>query len=360
MKQHTSPKIIAAAIAVVLVVWMLTGLLSRKDGKSSGKAPAGITQTLFRVRAVRSEASLITRESRVNARTEADRSATLRAEVSGQVVSIGAARGSMVKQGDLIASVEGRERASRVAQAEATLRELEMQYESTRNLAEKGLASQSQLASAESSVESARAALTGARLDLEKSSIVAPFDGALAMRAVEVGDYLSPGGEVAVVTDLDPIVVSGYMTEKEIAGVHTGTGATAKLSTGGEIAGTITFISPEADSQTRMYKVEMRAGNADFAIRSGLTAVLSVPHDKILAHFVSPASILLADDGRIGLLLADENGVTSFCPIELVQTEEGGIWVSGPPEKSVIVTIGKDFVSPGQKVEVVFETPVAR
>ncbi len=354
MNAQLSPKKIAAAITGLLVLWMLTGIVSGKDAPKSDSA-AKAEKPLFPVRAVRLDAQLITKTSYVNSRTEADRSVTLRAEVSGQVVAIGADRGARVAEGDLIVSVEARDRASRAAEAKATLREKEMELDSTRALAAKGLASQSQLASAESAAESARAALTSADLDLARCSIRAPFDGVLVDRSAEAGDLLSPGGEVAVVADLDPIVVAGWMTEKEVAGVHPGLEASAKLSDGREISGTITYLSPQADPVTRMYKVELRAPNADYSIRSGLTAVLAVPHDKVMANLVSPASVLLSDAGVVGLLLADEEGVTSFCPVEIAQSAPEGFWVTGAPEKTILVTLGKDFVRPGQKVKLVFE-----
>jgi multidrug efflux system membrane fusion protein len=354
MKAKLPPKQIAAAITGLLVLWMLTGIVSGKDAPKADSA-AKAEKSLFPVRAVRLESRLITKTSSVNARTEADRSVTLRAEVTGQVVAIGAERGARVAEGDLIVSVEARDRASRAAEAKATLREREMELESTKALAAKGLAAQSQLALAESAAESARAALTSAELDFARSSIRAPFDGVLVDRTVEAGDLLSPGGEVAVVADLDPIVVAGWMTEKEVAGVLPGTGATAKLSDGREISGTITYLSPQADPVTRMYKVELRAPNADYSIRSGLTAVLSVPHEKVMAALVSPASVLLSDEGVVGLLLADEEGVTRFCPVEIAQSAPEGFWVTGAPEKTILVTLGKDFVRPGQKVKLVFE-----
>jgi membrane fusion protein, multidrug efflux system len=154
-------------------------------------------------------------------------------------------------------------------------------------------------------------------------------------------------------------VVKGYMTEHEIAGAHVGNDASATLSTGEKLSGKLTYISPDADKDTRMYQVEMRAPNHDYAISSGVTAQLLVPHDKIYAHFISPAYILLADDGTIGLMLADKDGNTNFAPIQIVKTGPDGLWVSGLPEKTVIVTVGKDFVISGQKVELVMDAPLA-
>lgn len=355
MKKNRKPLIIACVISVILILWMLSGVFSH--GKSKKTESVSEVSSAFRVRAVESVAAMIVRESEVNARTEANRDVVLRAEVGGRVQEIGAARGSRVKEGDLVVAMEVRDREARLAQAEATLGERRMELDSATKLVAKGMQSRSELAAAQSSFESANAELTLAKLDLERAALRAPFDSALVERYVEKGDYLSVGDEVALVADLDPIVVKGYMTEREITGVHVGNAATAKLATGDKLTGTITYISPDADKETRMYQVEMRAPNGDYAIRSGVTAQMFVPHDRISAHFISPAYILLADDGTIGVMLADADGVTRFAPIQIVKTGSDGLWISGLPEKTIIITSGKDFVSPGQKVELVMEAP---
>jgi multidrug efflux system membrane fusion protein len=179
----------------------------------------------------------------------------------------------------------------------------------------------------------------------------------LVDRYVEKGDYLSIGNEVAKVADMDPIRVRGFLTELEIVGVRTGKEASAKLSTGETPEGKISYISPEADAQSRMFQVEMETPNPGNAIRAGVTTELIVPHDRTMAHFISPAHILLSDDGTIGVMLADEEGVTAFCPINIVKTTSEGIWVDGMPDKTLIITQGKDFITPGQKVQLVIENP---
>jgi len=355
MKKNRSSILVASVLAVTLVLWMASGLLlsgkKNKEQNSENKAE----KPLFRVRAIESTATLISRETTVNARTEANREVIILAEVSGQVLEVGAERGTFMHEGDMIATLEQRDRQARFAQAEAVLRQKTLEAESARKLAESGLKSQSELASAQASAEAAQAELTTAKLDMERAVTRAPFDGMLAERYVEKGDYLSPGTKVAKVVDLNPIRITGYLTELEIVGVRPGKKARAKLSTGEKLEGAISYISPEADTQSRMYKVEMNSPNPDNAIRAGVTTELVVPHDQTLSHFVSPAYILLADDGTIGLMLADAEGLTSFCPINIVNTTSDGIWVDGMPEKAIIITQGKDFITSGQKVELVIE-----
>jgi multidrug efflux system membrane fusion protein len=353
MKNRT-PQYIAGGISAFLVLWMASGAIGGDTKPESTADKSKAEQKLFRVRAVKSKAVEIVRETLVNARTEASRSVTLRAEVGGQVREIGAARGAAVKEGEAILRLEERERKARLEQARGNLERAQIEAQSARKLASQGLQSRSDLAAAEASLEAASAELTTAQLDCERTIITAPFDGILAERSAEMGDYLSPGTEVASVADLDPIRVTGYMTERELGGVHTGSAASAKLSDGTKLEGTIRYISPEAEAQTRMYRVEMECPNPDYAIRAGLTAQLSVPHDKVKAHFVSPGSVTLTDTGDIGVIVADKDGVTRFCHIDLVKTEADGLWVGGLPDDAILVTVGQDFVKAGSKVELVF------
>lgn len=354
MNRNRTPVYIAIGISAALVLWMGSGLVFRGD-KEEHASSAQQARPLFRVKARQSTATLIERESRVNARTEANRSVNVRAEVGGQVLSVGAQRGADIAEGGVIVELEARDRLAALARAEAALRQQAMETQSTEKLAESGLASQAQLAAQVAALEAAKAALTLARLDVDRSTIRSPFDAVLVDRSVEVGDYLNIGDAVALVSDLDPIRVGGFMTEREIAGVGVGSVARAILSDGTEIAGSISYLSPEADPVTRMYRVEMESANAGGAIRAGMTAQLFVPHEKVMAHHVSPAQISLNNEGELGVVLVDEDGVTNFAPVSLVMTEPDGIWVSGLPDEVTIVTAGKDFVSPGQRVEVVLE-----
>lgn len=352
MKKNRGPLYIAFALAAVIFLWMLSGVFFR------ARNHVAVQQRethLFRVRAVHSVAQKIVRESDVNARTEADRQVTLRSELDGQVLEVCAKRGSVVQEGDPIIRLEMRDREARAAQAAAALKASTMERDSARTLAAKGLQSQSELAAAEAACEAAEASLKIANLDLERATIRAPFDGVLVERYVEKGDYLNAGSQVALVADLDPIVVTGYMTGSELEGVETGGNARAELNPGGEIRGMLTYISPEADAQTRTYKVEMRSPNPGQTLRAGITAQLFVPHAEISAHFISPAHVLLSDDGTVGLLLSDAEGNTRFSPVSIVRATADGLWVSGIPDDTIIVTEGKDFVSPGQQVELVMQ-----
>jgi multidrug efflux system membrane fusion protein len=77
-----------------------------------------------------------------------------------------------------------------------------------------------------------------------------------------------------------------------------------------------------------------------------------LPGEESLANLV-PLSILRLDDaGDLGVRIVDESGLVEFKKIKLIQDTKKGAWVSGLPQKSRIITVGQDYVSDGEKVQV--------
>src|SRR5690606_39647950 len=66
--------------------------------------------------------------------------------------------------------------------------------------------SQLQIAEAKADLAAAEAELEAARLDLARTTIVAPFDGMLEERSVELGDYVGTGDPIAQIVDNDPLI----------------------------------------------------------------------------------------------------------------------------------------------------------
>ncbi len=353
--EEKMPLYIAGGLALVITLWMASGLLV-KDGDAAAKKEEA-ARPLFKVRGINSTEREIMRETAVHGRTGPDRQVELKAEVAGTVEVVGVPRGSSVEEGALVAALDVRDREARVVQARAALQQAQLEAEAARRLAAQGLQSESQAAAADATLGAAQAALTLAELDLARAQVEAPYAGRLTERYVEVGDYVRPGDPIADLLDLDPIVVSGYLTEREVVDVHVGASAVAHLSTGEALQGNIRYVSSDAEAQSRMFKVEMEAPNPRGTLRSGVTARLVVPHEPVLAHLISPAHLMLSDQGDVGVLLSDEAGVTRLEHVEVVKNTAEGIWVSGLPERVTIVTVGKDFVRPGEKVQVVLDEP---
>lgn len=387
--------LIAAAIALLAVGWLASGLLQRgENGDAPTAAPAAVTgaepvsepadqqaapavtgatgmpapdaenattgagaAAIVSVQVMNSAAEPQPRTIVLRGRTEADHVVEVRAETAGRVIKTPAEKGSMVKQGDLLAVLDSSDRAARLAEAKALLQQRKAESDASKRLAEKGFAPKLNLAELAANQALAQAQVTAMEIEISHLSIKSPIDGILDERSIEVGSYLQTADPVATIIDLDPTVLVGFATERDIGQIEIGGAASARLLDGREVAGTLRFISSRAETETRTFRVEVEVPNPDYAIRSGLSAELVIPVDAVPAHRISPAILTLGASGEIGVKLVDELDKVKFAPVEILREDTGGLWVIGLPEQARLIVVGQDFVLNGQTVRPVEAAP---
>ena len=55
------------------------------------------------------------------------------------------------------------------------------------------------------------------------------------------------------------------------------------------------------------------------------------------------------------VIIVGDSVTVQFVNVNLIQDTEDGAWISGLPNKSRIITVGQDYVSDGEKVEVAID-----
>jgi len=298
-----------------------------------------------------SSARSVDRVVAVSARTQPNRSIEIRGEVEGRVMSIEAERGAFVRAGQPLARLDLRDREARLAEAQALLEQNRMQYEAAQSLGGENLLSEVQIAETRARLVSAEANLRDIELEIERTVILAPFDGVVQDRLVEIGDLVRIGDTIAEFVDTDPMIVAGDVNEREIARLTPGSPGIAIMPDGKSYEGTVRYVAPVADDRTRTFKVELAVANPSRRLRAGITAELKVTTDQITGHLLSPALLTLDDEGTIGVKIVDAGSRARFVPVEILRSEAEGIWVTGLPEAAEIIAIGQGFVVDGQLVE---------
>jgi multidrug efflux system membrane fusion protein len=289
-------------------------------------------------------------------RTEAARQVALMAETSGRVNSPPIAKGTKVAAGDLLCTLDIGTREATLAQAEASLAQARLAFDNAKALKQNGFAAETQVAAARAGYEAAEAALTAARRDIENTRISAPFAGVLESDTAELGALLQPGSPCATVLALDPIRLVGFVPELEVDRVTLGAPAGARLATGREVIGRVSFVSRSADPATRTFRVEAEVANPDLSIRDGQTAEILIQSAGRRAHLLPQASLTLADDGSLGVRVVGEDpelgAVARFVPVELLRDSPEGVWVAGLPDSAKVIVEGQDYVTDGVPLEV--------
>jgi multidrug efflux system membrane fusion protein len=340
--------LIAAAIAIALVAWIASGLVTGVSGPEE-RVAAG-EQAAMRVSIITSRAEKTARKITVSARTEPDRTIELKAETEGVVVAIGAERGALVTAGQHIVDLDMRDRRARLDEAEALLRQRQVEYEAAERLRGDQFISEADLAGVEASIVSARAMVERIELDIRHTAITAPFDAVVYDRLVEIGDYVGVGDPIAQLVDTDPLIVVGNINERDVRKLTVGGTGTASVLGGPVLTGTVRYLAPVADESTRSFRVELAIPNPDRDLRAGTSAELILGAEEITAHSLSAAVLSLADDGTIGVKTVDSSNRVHFVPVEIVSSTAQGMLVTGLAPVVRIISVGQGFVTEGQTV----------
>ncbi len=358
VKRHKS-WLISAGIVVAISLWLASGQIgggATSEVTDDTATAASAARNAVRVRTQSAEE--VMRTIVVNGKTAPARIVRMAAETDGRIEHIGAERGASLERGDLIVRLDERDRSARLAQAEALVKQREVEYEARARLQSASYVSEAQLQEAVALLETARAELTRAKLDLGYMRIRAPFAGALQARAVEIGDFVSRGDPIATYVDNRTIIVSANLSEFDASSVSVDGGAEAELATGETVRGRIRYVAPVADEATRTFAVELEVDNSGGTLRAGGTAELRIPAGTVLAHRISPSLLTLDDAGNVGIKIINDRGQVEFVVADIALSTSDGIWLAGLPATATIITVGQGYVSAGATVAAIPESDV--
>jgi membrane fusion protein (multidrug efflux system) len=217
------------------------------------------------------------------------------AELSGKVVQIAFEPGSRVQAGDLLVQQDISSEAAqlRAAEAAVTLAKLNLERYS-KLLAGKTIA-QSQYDNANAQYKEAVAQADGIRAVIAKKTIRAPFAGRLGIRLVNLGQILNEGQPIVSLQSLDPIFVNFYLPQNQLPQVKPG--LTVRLTNdafpGKVIEGTITAINPQVDAATRNIQIQATVSNPQERLRPGMFVNVDVVLPSKQEVLAIPATAVL-------------------------------------------------------------------
>ncbi|MEO9826742.1 MAG: efflux RND transporter periplasmic adaptor subunit [Paracoccaceae bacterium] len=400
----TAIVVVAALYLLVFqrdALWEFTGRTQSEEVAQNEAPEAEMPEEMAETKAVpvvamRSSARAIDGAVILRGRTEAIRQVQLRAETSGLIVNQPLRAGAIVQAGDLICELDPGTRRialedsiarlseaetrlpesqARLAEAQARLVEAEINDRASARLSEGGFASDTRVAqttaaveaaragvqSANSGVEAARAGIQSAQAgvaaannELEKLILRAPFDGLLETDSAEIGSLLQPGSLCATIIQLDRVKLVAFVPETLVDRVEVGATAGARLASGREVLGKVTFLSRSADMNTRTFRVDVEVDNPDFSIRDGQTAEIAIQSDGETAHLLPQSSLTLNDEGSLGVRII-ENDMAAFAPVDVIRDSVDGIWISGLDDEVEVIVVGQEFVTDGVAVAVSYK-----
>ena len=294
---------------------------------------------------------------------ESGANVTLSFELGGRLTQLFVEEGDRVTQGQEIARLDvalldaerNRLEASRSAIAS------QLEFAETRvvravALREEGFASQEALDQARTTrdellnrIAETEAALASVQINIEKSVLIAPFDGQVGAQSVDGGETLAAGQAVLTLLETStpevrvglPLTVSPDML------------VDAKVDVGGVLYPvTLSHMRPDIDPVTRT-RTALFTIEAKTAPLFGQTATLVLQTQQMADGAWVPMDALREGSGSMWTVLVVDDGIVRNAAVEVLHAEETQVFVRGTFESgAALIDSGAHRVVPGQAVEV--------
>jgi membrane fusion protein, multidrug efflux system len=218
--------------------------------------------------------------------------AVVSAEFSGIVAEVHFENGGVAKKGDVLVKLDTSAEDAQLHSAEADLELAGADLQRTRDLAARKVVSKSELDAAESKFNRLNAVVDQMRSNIRKKTVVAPFDGQLGIRQVNVGQMIPAGQQVVQLTALDSVYVDFALPEQYLAQLNKGLEVHVRADAlpGRDFTGKLTAVNSMVDSVTRNVTAQATLENPDHALRPGMFAKVAVLLPQKEKSLVIPGS----------------------------------------------------------------------
>lgn len=302
------------------------GVLALLALGACGEAQAGSTPTpraaaeVPSARAVRVEtATVATTEGTLRielpGEVKGSRDAMLASALGGFIEAVSAREGQDVRSGAVLLRVDAASHGARVAQARVEVETAERELERSERL--RGSISDQQLDAVQARVDAARAAARTASVAASRATIRAPFAGTIATMDVERGEVAAPGAPLVRLVQLDPILVSLSVPDRDVVALREGMVAHVRTSADATPReGRVSNIGRTADLQTRAFTVEIELPNPERALLPGMIALVEITAEGGGQQLLIPSDFLVTRIDGNGVFVHEE-GVARWRAVEV-------------------------------------------
>ncbi|MDB4941623.1 MAG: Membrane-fusion protein [Labilithrix sp.] len=277
-------------------------------------------------------------------------------KVGGVVTTVLVEEGAVVKRGQVLARVDPTEVEAAFRQAKDSQVKAERDLERVKRLHASGSLPLVELQNAETGASLARAAVDAASFNAARAVIVAPDDGRVDHRAVEVGEIVSPGRPVIHFSGRSRgAVVRLGLTDRDVLRVHEGEAASVVLDArpGTTYAGRITQIATVASPGSGTFDVEVRLDEAPVDLLSGLTAKIAIEHAEAVSAVV-PIGALVDGRGDSAAVFVVDGDRARRVPVKVAfLAQDRAALATGLESSASVIEAGSAQLADGAHVRVV-------
>ncbi|HEX5389359.1 MAG TPA: efflux RND transporter periplasmic adaptor subunit [Burkholderiaceae bacterium] len=228
-------------------------------------------------------------------------SVVLRPEVAGRVAELAFADGARVRKGQLLLRLDDTLQKAELSQAEAQLSIARANLKRNQELVAENFVAQRVLDESRASLQVAEAQVALAQARLGRMRIVAPFDGTVGIRTVNLGDYVKDGADLVNLEDTSTLYVDFRMPERYQGQLAVGQAVKVQIDAlpGRDFTAKVQALDPLVDANGRSVLVRAAMVPAAGAtLRPGMFARVTTVFSVNDAALVVPEEAIVPQGNR--------------------------------------------------------------
>lgn len=282
-------------------------------------------------------------------------------EYSGVLTQVNVKAGQRVSKGQVLARIDDGGMGSQLAQAETQLALAKTTFEKQKNLWDQKIGSEIQFLQAKTSMESQQKAVAQIKSQLNKTLVLAPFNGTIDDVLIEKGKVVAPGMDLFRIVNLNNMYVSANVPENYIEQLKLGAIVEVNMnSIGKTYQGKVRQIGNYINPNNRTFSIEIALPNPDNLLRPNQVAILKIEDYTNPKAIILPENIIqeTADGSKIIYVIdqtkSDKNTVAIQKTIEIGYASGANVEVkSGLKTGETVITDGAKALKDGAVVEVI-------
>jgi membrane fusion protein (multidrug efflux system) len=228
-------------------------------------------------------------------------------KTTGIVLKILVEEGMHVEKGQLLALLDDDAARNKLAQATGTLRKTQAAYDKS----EKGLAlkitPRADYDRDKFDLETQKAVVAGAQLDVSYTRITAPISGVVARRSIKVGNLVQTNQALFQIVDMEPLQAVLNVPERDLDTLKAGQPVRMRVDAlaGRAFQGTIARIAPVVDAASGTFRATCEFRDTTRTLKPGMFGRIEVTYDQRHGALVVPRNALVEEDGESSVFVVE-------------------------------------------------------
>lgn len=279
-------------------------------------------------------------------------------KAGGIISDIPVREGSLVKKGEVLASLNLTEIKENVNIAEKAYDKALRDWNRAKNLYADTVATLELYQNATTALDIARSTLEIAKFNLKHSTITAPGNGIILKQLLKENELVAPGYPVFVLGLSGAYwKVKAGLADREVVMINEGDSASVTLDAypGKQFRAEVVLISSLASQMTGTYEVELSLESEGYRLAAGFIAGVDIFTSQKTSSALVPVGSMVDADGNTGFLYSvNETGNAIRFRVTIDYVYGAMVAVSGIPAGiDKVVSEGAPYLKDGMKVEVV-------